>query len=113
MSIRLPLSPTHVQGGVGDVAIALCHCRAPPFKTNPPSFWDPERGELLWKVQGLPPSGRALLHATFPAGALGLAGGQAVVRVSCIMDFSLAVTTTTAAAAALQQQQQQQQLMMM
>lgn len=89
------------QGGVGDVAISLCHCRAAPTKTNPPCFFDPEQGELLWKVQGLPPSGRALLHATFPPGALHLAGGHAIVKVSCILNFSVDV------AAAAQKEQQQ------
>ena len=77
---------------MGGVVIELFCGSALPVKVAPAAEWDGARHVLRWRVQGLPPSGRALLRAEFPPGGFPQpAGGAPSLHVAVLMPFSLTV----------------------
>ena len=86
--LRRPPAP---QAAVGGVAVELACGAAPPLKVSPAAEWDASRCVLRWRVQGLPPSGRALLRAAFAPGQFPVpVGGAPTLVVAVLMPFSLA-----------------------
>jgi hypothetical protein len=64
---------------------------APPLAMSPRGEWDAAARVVRWRLDGVPPSGRALLRARFPAapGAFAAAPADAVVRVMCTLPFQV------------------------